>query len=207
MEEVKEQVIENTDPVKDEQETQEKSFMQHMKDFFFGKEEPKETKADEVDETEKKEDDPVTSPTAEDVQKLIAEERAKWEAEKAEEERLKKLTPEERLKAEQDNVKKELEETKSKLKEKEFKETAITNLTSKGYPVGLADILPYKTYADQADMEVALNKVMTVFENSMKEVLLSKVKQTTPRGLKDTSAPVGDTILKQIDETIRRGGY
>lgn len=210
MEDVKEDVIETTEPVekKEVQETQDKNFMQHMKDFFLGSAKPKEDPAAEKKEEPAEPAKPKTEAVSEqDVQKLITEERQKWENEKAEEERLKKLSPEEREKAEQESVKKELEATKSKLKEKEFKEVAISSLTEKGYPVTLANILPYSAYKDQKEMETALNDVTTVFENALKEVLLSKVKQTTPKGLHETSAPIGDAFLKQIDEAIKKGGF
>lgn len=200
------EVIEvQTEPVATEpQEPETKGFMQAMKEFFTG------AKAEDKKDPEKKESDPAkTEPKAPElnVEEILKKEREKWEAEKAEEERLKKLSPEERAKEQQTSLQKELEDTKAELKAKQFKDTAITTLTGKGYPASLADILPYETYADNEAMEKGLDTLTMIFESSLKEVLLSKVKQETPRGLNGSNTVTGDSILNQIDNVVKKGGF
>ncbi|MCR0205649.1 DUF4355 domain-containing protein [[Clostridium] innocuum] len=200
-----------TEPVATEpQEPETKGFMQAMKEFFTGVKAEDKKEPDEKD-PEKKESDPAqTEPKKEpelNVEAMLKKEREKWEAEKAEEERLKKLSPEERAKEQQTSLQKELEDTKAELKAKKFKDTAITTLTGKGYPASLADILPYETYADNEAMEKGLDTLTTIFESSLKEVLLSKVKQETPRGLNGSNTVTGDSILNQIDNVVKKGGF
>lgn len=199
-----------TEPAATEpKEPETKGFMQAMKEFFTGAKAEDKKEPDEKD-PEKKEPDPAKTETKApelNVEEILKKEREKWEAEKAEEERLKKLSPEERAKEQQSSLQKELEEMKAELKANKFKDAAVTTLTGKGYPASLADILPYETYADKDAMEKGLDTLTTVFESALKEVLLSKVKQETPRGLNGSNAVTGDTILKQIDSVVKKGGF
>ena len=56
-------------------------------------------------------------------------------------------------------------------------------------------------------MEKGLDTLTTVFETALKEVLLSKVKQETPRGLNGSNTVTGDSVLKQIDNAVKKGGF
>lgn len=200
-----------TEPTETElQEPETKGFMQAMKEFFTGAKAEDKKEPDEKDPEAKETDPAKTEPKKEpelNVEEMLKKEREKWEAEKAEEERLKKLSPEERAKEQQNSLQIELENMKAELKANKFKDTAITTLIGKGYPASLADILPYGTYKEAADMEKGLDTLTTVFESALKEVLLSKVKQETPRGLNGSNAVTGDSILKQIDNAVKKGGF
>ena len=197
-----------TEPTATEpQEPETKGFMQVMKEFFTGVKDK--TEPDEKDPEAKETEPAKTEPKAPElnVEEMLKKEREKWEAEKAEEKKKKKLSPEERAKEQQNSLQKELENMKAELKANKFKDTAITTLTGKGYPASLADILPYGTYKEAADMEKGLDTLTTVFETALKEVLLSKVKQETPRGLNGSNTVTGDSVLKQIDNAVKKGGF
>ena len=136
------------------------AFQKFWDSLFGGKEEP----APGSGEGTKKDGDPAPkegegtkqepqggkSYSEADVEAKIAEAKAAWEAEQQEKQRLAKLSPEERAKAEGEAQAQELTKLRTELLQRDLKDAAVKKLTDEGFPVGLADLL---TYTDKESME------------------------------------------------------
>lgn len=103
-------------------------------------------------EPEKKDGDPVAEKAEEeksftqaDVDAAIEAAKQQWLDEAAEAERVKKLTPEEKTKEEQEKKDSEIASLRSQLLQKELRESATKSLETDGFPVGLADVLDYSS--------------------------------------------------------------
>lgn len=131
----------------------------------------------------------------------IAEAKAAWEAEQAEKQRLAKLSPEERAKAEGEAKEQELTKLRSQLLQRDLKDAAVKKLTEEGFPVGLADLL---TYTDQENMEKSLEHTQEVFKSALEAAVKERLRGKTPEGL-GGGAKAENAMKDQIAQSIRGG--
>ena len=131
----------------------------------------------------------------------IAEAKAAWEAEQQEKQRLAKLSPEERAKAEGEAKEQELTKLRTELLQRDLKDAALKKLTDEGFPVGLADLL---TYTDQESMEKSLKHTQEVFKGALEAAVKERLRGKTPEGL-GGGAKVENTVKDQIAQSIRGG--
>ena len=126
---------------------------------------------------------------------------AKALADKDEADRLAKLPPEERAKAENEAKEKEVADLKAQLLQRDLKQTAVAALDQAGYPVALADMLDYTS---KESMEKSLAAVQETFKSSLEAALKEKLRGKTPAGLGDAGGSEG-AIRDQIAQNIRGG--
>lgn len=157
-------------------------------------------------EPEKKEDKNAAEGTAEeksfsqaDVDAAIEAAKQKWLEEAAEAERIKKLTPEEKAKEEQEKKDSEIASLRSQLLQKELRENATKALEADGFPVGLADVLDYSS---KERMEATLANTTKVFKESLAVAIQTRLKGKTPEGL-GGAASAENLIRDQIAKNIR----
>ena len=136
-----------------------------------------------------------------DVEAKIAEAKAAWEAEQQEKQRLAKLSPEERAKAEGEAKEQELTKLRAELLQRDLKDAALKKLTDEGFPGGLADLL---TYTDQESMEKSLKHTQEVFKGALEVAVKERLRGKTPEGL-GGGAKVENTVKDQIAQSIRGG--
>lgn len=136
-----------------------------------------------------------------DVNAKIAEAKAAWEAEQQEKQRLAKLSPEERAKAEGEAQAQELTKLRTELLQRDLKDAAVKKLTDEGFPVGLADLL---TYTDKESMEKSLQQTQEVFKSALEAAVKERLRGKTPEGL-GGGAKVENTMKDQIAQSIRGG--
>ena len=187
------------------------AFQKFWDSLFGGKEEP----APGSGEGTKKDGDPApkedegTQPEAKDGKSYseaeltakIAEAKAAWEAEQAEQQRLAKLSPEERAKAEGEAKEQELTKLRAELLQRDLKDAALKKLTDEGFPVGLADLL---TYTDQEGMEKSLKHTQEVFKGALEVAVKERLRGKTPEGL-GGGAKAENAVKDQIAQGIRGG--
>ena len=126
---------------------------------------------------------------------------AKALADKDEADRLAKLPPEEKAKAEAEAQKKEIAGLQAQLLQRDLKQTAVATLDQAGYPVALADMLDYTS---KESMEKSLTAVQETFKSSLEAALKEKLRGKTPAGLGDAGGSEG-AIRDQIAQNIRGG--
>lgn len=136
-----------------------------------------------------------------DVEAKIAEAKAAWEAEQQEKQRLAKLPPEERAKAEGEAQAQELTKLRTELLQRDLKDAAVKKLTDEGFPVGLADLL---TYTDKESMEKSLQQTQEVFKSALEAAVKERLRGKTPEGL-GGGAKAENTVKDQIAQGIRGG--
>lgn len=136
-----------------------------------------------------------------DVEAKIAEAKAAWEDEQQEKQRLAKLSPEERAKAEGEAKEQELTKLRAELLQRDLKDAALKKLTDEGFPVGLADLL---TYTDQESMEKSLKHTQEVFKGALEAAVKERLRGKTPEGL-GGGAKAENTMKDQIAQSIRGG--
>ena len=162
-------------------------------------------KKPESEEPEKSGDPSAGSTAAEkaftqaDLDAAIEAEKKKWEDAAAEAERVKGLTPEQKLAEEQAKRDSEIADLKSRLMQKELREKAAKELEKNGFPAGLADVLDY---SDEKHMEESLQHTTAVFKESLASAVMTKLKGKTPEGLGGAAA--SENLLRdQIARNIR----
>lgn len=189
------------------------AFQKFMDALFGGKEDPAPGSGE--GEGTKKDGDPApkegegTKPEGKDgksyseadVEAKIAEAKAAWEAEQQEKQRLAKLSPEERAKAEGEAKEQELTKLRAELLQRDLKDAALKKLTDEGFPVGLADLL---TYTDQESMEKSLKHTQEVFKGALEAAVKERLRGKTPEGL-GGGAKAENTVKDQIAQSIRGG--
>lgn len=191
------------------------AFQKFWDSLFGGKEEPAPDSGSGEGEGTKKEGDQAPkegegtkqepqggkSYSEADVEAKIAEAKAAWEAEQAEKQRLAKLSPEERAKAEGEAQAQELTKLRTELLQRDLKDAAVKKLTDGGFPVGLADLL---TYTDKESMEKSLQQTQEVFKSALEAAVKERLRGKTPDGL-GGGAKVENTMKDQIAQSIRGG--
>lgn len=137
--------------------------------------------------------------TQADLDAAIEAARQQWEEEAAEAERMKKLSPEEKAKEEQEKKDSEIASLRSQLLQKDLRENAAKALEKDGFPVGLADVLDYSS---RERMEETLKNTMDIFKESLSAAIKSRLKGRTPEGLGGAAA--SENLLRdQIARNVR----
>lgn len=156
-------------------------------------------------EPEKKEEKEAAEAAAEksftqaDMDAAIEAAKQQWLDEAAEAERVKKLTPEEKAKEEQEKKDSEIASLRSQLLQKELRESATKALETDGFPVGLADVLDYSS---KERMEETLKNTTEIFKSSLEAAIKSRLKGKTPEGL-GGAASAENLLRDQIARNIR----
>ena len=163
-------------------------------------------KKSERAESEKKDEDPAAEPpagekhfTQADVDAAIKAAKQQWLDEAAEAERIKKLTPEEKAREEQEQKDSEIASLRSQLLQKELREKATKELETDGFPVGLADVLDYSS---KERMEETLANTTKVFKDSLAAAIQARLKGKTPEGL-GNAASAENLLRDQIARNVR----
>lgn len=137
--------------------------------------------------------------TQADMDAAIESARQKWSEEAAEAERVKKLTPEERVKEEQEKKDAEITSLRSQLLQKELRENATKSLEADGFPVGLAGVLDYSS---KERMEETLKNTTEIFKESLAAAVQTRLRGRTPEGL-GGAASAENLLRDQIAKNIR----
>ncbi|MEA4941913.1 MAG: DUF4355 domain-containing protein [Oscillibacter sp.] len=196
--------VQTTDPAPTAE--QKNAFQKFMESLFNGKAKEEPAPADKgaadpaAAATETKAADTATLTEA-DLQAKLNEAKKAWDAERQEQERLAKLSPEERTKAEEAAKDKKLTELEARLLQRDLKDSALQKLQKDGFPVGLADLL---AYTDQASMEKSLQHTQEVFKSCLEAAIKERLKGKTPEGL-GGAANAENAIKDQIAKNIRGG--
>ena len=127
--------------------------------------------------------------------------KVQWAAQQQEEARLSKLPPEERAKAEADAQKKEVEDLRAQLLQRDLKDAALKQLEKDGFPAGLAELL---TYTDKESMEKSMAHAQEVFKSCLEAAVKERLRGKTPEGL-GGAASAENAIKDQIAQNIRGG--
>ena len=127
--------------------------------------------------------------------------KAQWAAQQQEEARLSKLPPEERAKAEADAQKKEVEDLRAQLLQRDLKDAALKQLEKDGFPAGLAELL---TSTDKESMEKSMAHAQEVFKSCLEAAVKERLRGKTPEGL-GGAASAENAIKDQIAQNIRGG--
>ncbi len=127
--------------------------------------------------------------------------KAQWAAQQQEEARLSKLPPEERAKAESNAQKKEVEDLRAQLLQRDLKDAALKQLSKDGFPAGLAELL---TYTDKESMEKSMAHTQEVFKSCLEAAVKERLRGKTPEGL-GGAASAENAIKDQIAQNIRGG--
>lgn len=176
------------------------AFQKFINGLFGGSKDPG------ADETEKKEDGSegtgnVSEKTFDqaDLDAAIEAAKKQWEAEAAEAERVRKLSPEQKAAEEQQKKDSEIASLKSQLLQKELREDAARMLEKDGFPAGLADVLDYSS---KERMEETLKNTTAAFKESLASAIQTRLKGKTPEGL--GGAVSSENLLRdQIARNIR----
>ena len=182
------------------------AFQKFMKTLVGGgeKEEPaKETSPVEDGDGKEKKTEPTTKTyTEDDLSTALAAEKQKWQDEQKEKERLSKLSPEEREKAEKESTEKKIADLEQKLLQKDLRESAVAALSNEGFPVGLAELV---RYSSKEDMAASLDVVKETFKTCLAEAVNQKLKGKTPAGL--GGAAHAENATKDLIAKNIRGGF
>ncbi len=185
------------------------AFQKFLNGLFGGKEskaaDPEPGKAEEKAPDQKKETkaaDPAGSEekafTQADLEEAVEAARQKWLDEAAEAERMKKLTPEQKVAAEQQKKDEEIADLRNQLLRKELQETAVRSLEAEGFPAGLAGLIDCSS---KERMEETLKSATEIFKESLASAVKSRLKGKTPEGL--GGAVSADALLRaQIEKNI-----
>lgn len=185
-----------------EEVTQEKvnAFQKFLNGLFgAGKETDTEKKEETSQEDVKATPKEEKTFTQADMDVAIETAKKQWLEELAEAERVKKLSPEEKAKEEQEKKDSEIASLKNQLLQKELRETATKALEKDGFPIGLAEVLDYSS---KERMEETLNHTIAVFKESLNVAIKTRLKGKTPGGL-GGAASAENLIRDQIAKNIR----
>lgn len=177
------------------------AFQKFMKALTGGEKEPP-VGTPKIEEPQK--NDPtsvVKSFSEEELSTALEAEKAKWQEEQKKQERLAKLTPEEKEKVEKEQDKQRISALEQKLVAKELHETAVADLSKEGFPVGLAELV---AYSSKEEMTASLGKTKEIFKTCLAETITQKLKGKTPAGLGD-AANAENALKDQIAKNIRGG--
>lgn len=156
-------------------------------------------KADKAEEGKKTDGEKPQEVT--DVNKAIAEAKKQWETEATKKAELDKLTGEDKIKAEADEVKAQLAEANRKAAERELKDQALTELLADGYPAGLVNCLRFDS---KEAMETSKDSVIKEFQNAVETVVKERLRGKTPVGIGGANGSA-NLLQNQIAKNIRGG--
>ena len=137
--------------------------------------------------------------TQADLDAAIEAAKQQWLDEAAEAERIKTLTPEQKVAEERQKKDSEIANLRSQLLQKELRENATKALEKDGFPVGLADVLDYSS---KERMEESLRNTTAVFKESLASAIQTRLKGKTPEGL-GVAASSENLLRDQIARNIR----
>lgn len=136
------------------------------------------------------------------IQAAVAEAAEKAKAQKEEQERLAKLTPEQRAEEEHEAVKKQNAELTDKLRRMELEQKAAAKLKENNLPSGLADFLDY---TDETKMAASLEKIGKMYKEQLEAGIRDHLKGETPKGLGSAANLTDGMIGAEITKRIRGG--
>lgn len=172
-----------------------------MSSLFGGKAEAPAEGADTAPAPAPQQEPEAKTYTEADLQAQLEAAKAQWAAQQQEEARLSKLPPEERAKAEVDAQKKEVEDLRAQLLQRDLKDAALKQLEKDGFPAGLAELL---TYTDKESMEKSMAHAQEVFKSCLEAAVKERLRGKTPEGL-GGAASAENAIKDQIAQNIRGG--
>lgn len=140
--------------------------------------------------------------TQEELDAAIQAAKEAVAAQQKEQERLSKLTPQQREAEEQEAMKKQNAELTEKLKRIELEQKAAAMLSEKKLPAGLADFLDY---ADEAKMSASLEKIGAMYQEQLENGIKERLKGATPKGLGSAANLTDGMISTEIAKRIRGG--
>ncbi len=178
-----------------------KSLMGGEKDDPADKGDPADKKDEQKKDESKKDEPKGKSFNEDDLAKALEAEKVKWQEEQKEKERLAKLSPEEREKAEKANSEKRIADLEQRLMQKDLKEQAVADLSRDGFPVGLSELV---SDTSKEDMSASLEKTKEIFKTCLSEAINQKLRGKTPAGLGDASH-AENAFKDQIAKNIRGG--
>lgn len=168
---------------------------------------PKEEKTAEPEGKKPEENKPEGKQTEKtytqaDLDAAVKAAKEELAAQQAEEKRLAKLTPEQRAAEEQEAMKKQNAELAAKIKRMELEQKAASKLAEKKLPSGLADFLDY---TDEAKMTASLEKIGSMYQESLETGIKARLKGQTPKGLGSAASLTDGMISAEIARRIRGG--
>ncbi len=178
-----------------------KSLLGNEKEDPADKGDPTEEKTDPEKDDPKKDEPTGKSFSEDDLAKALEAEKAKWQEEQKEKERIAKLSPEEREKAEKENSEKRIADLEKRLLQNDLRQQAVTELSKDGFPVGLAELV---SYSSKEDMTASLEKTKEIFKTCLSEAVNQKLRGKTPLGL-GGAAQAENAFKDQIAKNIRGG--
>lgn len=196
---------ETTHPADEGTKEQLNAFQKFMKTLMGGEKEDlaKETSPAEGEDGNGKKTEPTVKTYSEDdLATALAAEKQKWMDEQKEKERIARLSPEEREKAEKESSEKRIADLEQKLLQKGLREDAVATLSKDGFPVGLAELVNYNS---KEDMATSLEAVTETFKICLAEAVNQKLKGKTPAGL--GGAAHAENATKDLIAKNIRGGF
>lgn len=143
--------------------------------------------------------------TQEELEKLLQEKKEEWmqEQAEAERERIRNLPEQERLKQEQLSKDAEISRLKEEILRRDLKAEIIKTLDEKKLPVSIAELVQY---GDRESTMKSLEKITEVFERSVQEGVMLRLRGKTPDGLgraSKTENRLSDPFTKALSESVR----
>lgn len=181
------------------------AFQKFMKTLIGGEKEDPAKETPPAEGGEGKETKPnltAKSYSEDELATALAAEKQKWQDEQKEKERIAKLSPEEREKAEKYSTDKKIADLEQKLLQKDLREEAVAALSKDGYPVGLAELV---SYSSKDSMTASLATVTETFKTCLTEAVNQKLKGKTPAGL--GGAAHAENATKDLIAKNIRGGF
>lgn len=180
------------------------AFQKFLSELFSGKKD-EQPKTEEHQKTEEKQKLITKSYTEAELAAAIEANKQKLVSEAAEQERLSKLTPEDKAKAlEQSAVtaaQAENARLQAEITKRDLHSEAVTSLSNDGFPVGIAELLDY---TDKKSMETSLAKAVTIVKQSIEQGVNNRLRGKTPAGL-GGAANAENALKDQIARNIRNG--
>lgn len=176
------------------------TFQKFLSELFNGKKDEQQ-KNEEPAKGEEKPKPTTKTYTEEEFTVALEASKQKLVAEAAEQERLSKLSPEEKEKATVTAAQAENARLQAELTKRDLRAEAVGKLSTDGYPVGLADMLDY---SDKASMQKSLDGLLAMYSQSIKDGVNEKLRGKTPLGL-GGAANAENALKDQIARNIRNG--
>lgn len=139
--------------------------------------------------------------TEADLQARIDAAKAQWQAEQDEQARLAKMSPEERAKVEADKTNDRVAQLEAQLRARDIRDKAVARLSSDGYPVELASLLPATS---EQDMEAAYDRMTKAFDGAVAAAVKDRLRGNTPAGIGKNHNQT-EQLRNQIANEIRGG--
>ena len=139
--------------------------------------------------------------TEAELQEAVAKAQQEWDAQKKEDARRAKLSPEDKAKEEAAARQKEIEDLKAQLLRRDLRDEALKTLEREELPAGLADLLDYSS---KEAAEKSMQQTQEIFKASLAAALKDRLRGKTPEGL-GQAAHSENMLRDQIAKNIRGG--